>query len=131
MGLGARPAGPSVHRRRDLVVRDTLRGVLGIMLVVVGTVHIFTAISSKAFNDAWWFGVIGGTLEVFIGFWVSAQSFRAQGFFLILWAGLLALFRGIFEIVLAFEMRSAQSQLERADPSRAPATANRSANANQ
>jgi uncharacterized membrane protein HdeD (DUF308 family) len=108
-----------------------LASVLGIMLVVVGTVHIFTAISSKAFNDAWWFGVIGGTLEVFIGFWVSAQSFRAQGFFLILWAGLLALFRGIFEIVLAFEMRSAQSQLERADPSRAPATANRSANANQ
>jgi uncharacterized membrane protein HdeD (DUF308 family) len=96
-----------------------LASVLGIMLVVVGTVHIFTAISSRAFNDAWWFGVIGGLLEVFIGFWVSAQSFRAQAVFLIIWAGLLALFRGVFEIVLAFEMRSAQSRLESADPARA------------
>jgi uncharacterized membrane protein HdeD (DUF308 family) len=106
-----------------------LASVLGIMLVVVGTVHIIRAISSKAFNDAWWFGVIGGLLEVFIGFWVSAQSFRAQAFFLIIWAGLLALFRGVFEIVLAFEMRSAQSQLERADPGRV--TANRSATASR
>jgi uncharacterized membrane protein HdeD (DUF308 family) len=95
-----------------------LASVLGIMLVVVGTVHIITAIYSRFFNDAWWFGVIGGVLEVFIGFWVSAQSFRAQAVFLIIWAGLLALFRGVFEIVLAFEMRSAQSQLERADASR-------------
>jgi len=100
-----------------------LASVLGIMLVVVGTVHIIRAISSKVFNDAWWFGVIGGVLEVFIGFWVSAQYFRAQAFFLIIWAGLLALFRGVFQIVLAFEVRSAQSRLETADPGRA--TANR------
>ena len=89
--------------------------------MVVGTVHIITAIYSRVFNDAWWFGVIGGLLEVFIGFWVSAQSFRAQAFFLIIWAGLLALFRGIFEIVLAFEMRAAQAPLERAAPGRASA----------
>ena len=85
-----------------------LASVLGILLVVAGTLHIITAIDSKAFNEAWWFGVLGGILEVFIGFWVSAQSFRAQAVFLIIWAGLLALFRGIFEIVLAFELRSKQ-----------------------
>jgi uncharacterized membrane protein HdeD (DUF308 family) len=98
-----------------------LASVLGILLVVAGTVHIITAINSRVFNDAWWFGVIGGLLEVFIGFWVSAQSFRAQAFFLIIWAGLLALFRGVFEIVLAFEMRAAQAQLDRAGPARADA----------
>lgn len=98
-----------------------LASVLGIMLVVVGTMHIITAIYSKGFNDAWWFGVIGGLLEVFVGFWVSAQSFRAQAVFLIIWAGLLALFRGVFDIVLAFEMRSAESGLERAHPDRAAA----------
>lgn len=106
-----------------------LASVLGILLVVVGTVHIISAISSQGFNDAWWFGFFGGLLEVFIGFWVSAQSFRAQAFFLIIWAGLLALFRGVFEIVLAFEVRAAQSQLEKADPGRA--TANRSATASR
>ncbi|HEX2322395.1 MAG TPA: DUF308 domain-containing protein [Streptosporangiaceae bacterium] len=99
-----------------------LASVLGILLVVVGTMHIVSAIYSKVFNDAWWFGVIGGVLEVFIGFWVSAQSVRAQAFFLIIWAGLLALFRGIFEIVVAFEMRAAQSRLERGAPARATAS---------
>ena len=99
-----------------------LASVLGILLVVVGTVHVITAINSRVVNDAWWLGVIGGLLEVFIGFWVGAQSFRAQAVFLIIWAGLLALFRGIFEIVLAFEMRSAQSRLERADTGRVPAS---------
>ncbi len=98
-----------------------LASVLGILLVVAGTLHIVTAMYSKSFNDAWWLGVIGGFLEVFIGFWVSAQSYRAQAVFLIIWAGLLALFRGIFQIVLAFEMRSAKSHLERADTGRAPA----------
>ena len=98
-----------------------LASALGILLVVVGTMHIITAIYSKVSNDAWWLGVLGGILEVFIGFWVSAQSFSAQAVFLIIWAGLLALFRGVFEIVLAFEMRSAQSRLERVDPGRATA----------
>ena len=97
-----------------------LASVLGIMLVV-GTVHVITAINSKVLNDAWWFGVLGGILEVFIGFWVGARSFRAQAVFLIIWAGLLALFRGVFEIVLAFEIRSAQSRLARADTGRVPA----------
>lgn len=100
-----------------------LATVLGILLVVAGTMHIITAIYSKAVNDAWWLGVIGGLLEVFVGFWVSAQSARTQALFLIIWAGLLALFRGISQIVLAFEMRSAQSRIERIDPHRA--TANR------
>lgn len=94
-----------------------LASVLGILLVVAGTMHIIASIYSKVFNDAWWFGVIGGLLEVFIGFWVSAQSFRAQAVFLIIWAGLMALFRGVFEIVLAFEVRSAQSQPSRLDRS--------------
>jgi uncharacterized membrane protein HdeD (DUF308 family) len=99
-----------------------LASVLGLLLVVVGTMHVITAINSKVFNDAWWFGVIGGLLEVFIGFWVSAQSYRAQAVFLIICAGLLALFRGVFEIVLAFEVRSAQARLEQAAPDRMAAS---------
>jgi uncharacterized membrane protein HdeD (DUF308 family) len=91
-----------------------LASVLGILLVVAGTVHIAMASSSKPVNDVWWLGVIGGLLEVFIGFWVSVQSSATQAAFLIIWAGLLALFRGVFEIVLAFELRSAQSRLDRA-----------------
>jgi hypothetical protein len=47
-----------------------------------------------------------GDLEV--GFWASQQLVRDRAALLIIWVGLLALFRGITEIVLAFELKSAQ-----------------------
>jgi hypothetical protein len=40
-------------------------------------------------------------------FWASQQFFPARAALLIVWVGFLALFRGIFEIVLAFEVRGA------------------------
>jgi len=47
-----------------------------------------------------------GDLEV--GFWASRQLVRDRAALLIIRVGLLALFRGITEIVLAFELKSAQ-----------------------
>ena len=47
-----------------------------------------------------------GDLEV--GFWASQQLVRDRAALLIIWVGLLALFRGITGIVLAFELKSAQ-----------------------
>ena len=49
-----------------------------------------------------------GDLEV--GFWASRQLVRDRAALLIIWVALLALFlfRGITEIVLAFELKSAQ-----------------------
>jgi hypothetical protein len=43
-----------------------------------------------------------------VGFWASRQLVRDRAALLIIWVGLLALFRGITEIVLAFELKSAQ-----------------------
>jgi len=39
---------------------------------------------------------------------LSRTSFPARAGLLLLWAGFFALFRGIFEIVIAFELRSRQ-----------------------
>ena len=43
-----------------------------------------------------------------LGFWASQQEFPAQGALLLLWVGFFALFRGISEIVVGFELRSRQ-----------------------
>ena len=40
--------------------------------------------------------------------WASQQLFPARGALLLLWVGFFALFRGISEIVIAFEVRSHQ-----------------------
>ena len=46
--------------------------------------------------------------EILLGFWASQQFLSVKGALLLVWVGLFALFRGISEIVIAFEVRSRQ-----------------------
>jgi uncharacterized membrane protein HdeD (DUF308 family) len=69
---------------------------------------LITSIESRVINSAWWLGMFAGILMLFVGFWASQQALPARAVLLIIWVGLLALFRGITEIVLAFELKSAQ-----------------------
>jgi len=85
-----------------------LAAILGLLLILSGSFHIITSIHARDVSCAWWLGLIAGILETFIGFWASQQIVPAQAALLLVWLGLLALFRGIFEIVLAFELRTAQ-----------------------
>ena len=73
-----------------------------------GALVLITSIESRIINSVWWLGLIAGILEIFIGFWASQQLVPARAALLIIWVGVLALFRGITEIVLAFELKSAQ-----------------------
>jgi uncharacterized membrane protein HdeD (DUF308 family) len=50
--------------------------------------------------------MLAGILEILLGFWASQQYRAVQGALLLIWVGFFALFRGISEIVTAFEVRS-------------------------
>jgi hypothetical protein len=63
---------------------------------------------TKDINSAWWLGLVAGILEIFLGFWASQQFLSVRGALLLVWVGLFAVFRGISEIVIAFELRHAQ-----------------------
>jgi uncharacterized membrane protein HdeD (DUF308 family) len=86
----------------------SLASVIGLLLILEGTFVLITSIESRVINGAWWLGMLGGILEVFVGFWASQQGLAARAVLLIIWVGLLALFRGFTEIALAFELKSAQ-----------------------
>ncbi len=86
----------------------SLASVLGLLLIFKGTLDIIGAFETKDINSAWWLGLVAGVLELVLGFWVSQQRFPARGALLLLWVGFFALFRGISEIVVAFELRSRQ-----------------------
>ena len=58
----------------------------------------------------WWLGLIAGIFEIGIGFWASQQLVPARAVLLIIWVGVFAIFRGITEIVLAFELKSLQQR---------------------
>ena len=86
----------------------TLASILGLLLILRGTLDIITSAETREVNSLWWLGLLAGILEILIGFWAAQQYLRVQGALLLLWVGLFALFRGISEIVIAFEVRHAQ-----------------------
>ena len=81
---------------------------LGLLLILRGTFDLISAVATKDINSAWWLGMLVGILEIFLGFWASQQRLPVQGALLLVWVGFFALFRGISEIVVAFQLRSAQ-----------------------
>jgi len=85
-----------------------LASVLGLLLIFKGTLDIISAVMTKEVNPTWWLGLVAGILELVLGFWASQQAFPARGALLLLWVGFFALFHGISEIVIAFEVRSRQ-----------------------
>jgi uncharacterized membrane protein HdeD (DUF308 family) len=86
----------------------TLASILGLLLIFRGTLDIVTAASTREVNSTWWLGMLVGILEILLGFWAAQQYLPVQGALLLIWVGFFALFRGISEIVVAFELRRAQ-----------------------
>ena len=86
----------------------TLATVVGLLLILQGALVLITSIQSRLINSVWWLGMIAGILEIGLGFWASQQLAPARAALLILWVGFFAIFRGITEIVLAFELKSLQ-----------------------
>jgi uncharacterized membrane protein HdeD (DUF308 family) len=86
----------------------TLASILGLLLIFRGTLDIITSVDARGINNAWWLGMAAGILEILLGFWASQQYLSVKGALLLVWVGLFALFRGISEIVIAFEVRSRQ-----------------------
>jgi uncharacterized membrane protein HdeD (DUF308 family) len=88
-----------------------LASVLGLILVFYGSFEIIQGVASRAVNPYWWVNLITGILLVLLAFWVSGSDrvyALAQRTFLILfWVGLVALFRGFTQIMLAFGVRHA------------------------
>src|SRR5215471_12983253 len=86
----------------------TLASILGLLLIFRGTLDIVTAADARQVNSTWWLGMITGILEILLGFWAAQQYLPVRGTLLLIWVGLFAVFRGISEIVTAFELRRAQ-----------------------
>ena len=89
-----------------------LASVLGLLLILAGSFQIITAAVTRHTNDLWWLGLVVGILELLLGFWASQQYYPARAALILLWVGFFALFRGITEIVLAFQMRGAGRSLD-------------------
>jgi uncharacterized membrane protein HdeD (DUF308 family) len=90
-----------------------LASILGFLLVLKGAMDLTGSVIQREVSELWWLGVITGGLEILLGFWASQQMFAPRAILILVWVGFFAIFRGVNEIVLAFEMRHAHKELGR------------------
>ena len=82
-----------------------LAAVFSFFLIFKGVFDIVVAIATKDEIHVWWLQLIVGIVELLIGFWAAGYWGRSATL-LIVWVGVIALARGITEIIFAFKLRS-------------------------
>lgn len=82
-----------------------LASVLGFILLMMGVFEIIKAVAVKDLNPLWWLGLIAGILFLVLAFWASQQLVTAKADLLIFYVGIMAMFRGVSQIVFAFGVR--------------------------
>jgi uncharacterized membrane protein HdeD (DUF308 family) len=84
-----------------------LAAVISFFLVFAGTFDIITAISARHEVEVWWLQLIGGIIELALGFW-AAGYYGRSAILLVAWVAAFAIIRGVTNIVMAFRVREVQ-----------------------
>jgi uncharacterized membrane protein HdeD (DUF308 family) len=84
-----------------------LAAVFSFFLIFAGTFDIIVSISARHEIEVWWLQLVGGIIEVALGFW-AAGYYGRSAVLLIAWVAAFAVIRGIRDIVLAFRVREVQ-----------------------
>jgi uncharacterized membrane protein HdeD (DUF308 family) len=64
-------------------------------------------ISTRHEIEVWWLQLIGGIIELALGFW-AAGYYGRSAVLLVAWVAAFAIIRGVRDIVLAFRVREVQ-----------------------
>ena len=81
-----------------------LAAVFSFFLVFAGAFDIIISISARHEIEVWWLQLVGGIIEVVLGFW-AAGYYGRSAVLLVAWVAAIALIRGVRDIVLAFRVR--------------------------
>jgi uncharacterized membrane protein HdeD (DUF308 family) len=84
-----------------------LAAVFSFFLIFAGTFDIISSISARREIEVWWLQLIGGIIEVVLGFW-AAGYYGRSAVLLVAWVAAFTLIRGVRDIVLAFRVREVQ-----------------------
>ena len=84
-----------------------LAAVFSFFLVFAGTFDIIASLAARHEIEVWWLQLVGGIIEVALGFWAAGYYGRSATL-LVAWVAAFALIRGVRDIVLAFRVREVQ-----------------------
>jgi uncharacterized membrane protein HdeD (DUF308 family) len=86
---------------------EALAAVISFVLVFAGTFDIINSIATRHEIEVWWLQLIGGIIELALGFW-AAGYYGRSAVLLVAWVSAFVLIRGVRDIVLAFRIRELQ-----------------------
>jgi uncharacterized membrane protein HdeD (DUF308 family) len=89
---------------------EALAAVIGFFFLFKGIFDIAVAFATKAHFEMWWLQLVVGLIEIGLAFWV-AGSFRDKVVLLLVYVGIVALSKGITDIMLAFKLRSLKERI--------------------
>jgi uncharacterized membrane protein HdeD (DUF308 family) len=84
-----------------------LAAVFSFFLVFAGSFDIIVSISVRHESEVWWLQLVGGIIEVALGFW-AAGYYGRSAVLLVAWVAAFLLIRGVRDIVIAFRVREIQ-----------------------
>jgi len=87
-----------------------LAALVGFFLLFKGIFDITVAFITKGEFDLWWLQLVVGLIEIGLAFWV-AGDFQRKAILLLVYVGLVCLFKGITDLFLAFKLRSVKKEL--------------------
>jgi uncharacterized membrane protein HdeD (DUF308 family) len=85
----------------------TIAALMGYFLLFKGIYDITLAFVTRPVFDLWWIQLIVGIIEIVLAFAV-AGNFRQKAILLVVFVGVIALTRGITELIFAFKLKSLQ-----------------------
>jgi uncharacterized membrane protein HdeD (DUF308 family) len=89
---------------------SALAAVMAFFLIFKGFFDIVVSIATREETHIWWVQLVAGIVEVLIGFWAAGYWGRSA-ILLVIWVGVIALMRGITEIIFAFKLRAVGKSL--------------------
>jgi uncharacterized membrane protein HdeD (DUF308 family) len=84
-----------------------LAAIFSFFLIFAGTWDIVVSISTRHEIEVWWLQLIGGIIELALGFW-AAGYYGRSAVLLVAWVAAYALIHGVRDIVLSFRVREVQ-----------------------
>jgi len=82
----------------------TLAGLMGFFLLFKGIFDLMAAFIARGAFELWWLQLLVGIIEILLAFWI-AGSFKNKVILLVAYVGIIALSRGITELILAFKLK--------------------------
>ena len=81
-----------------------LAGLVSWVLLLRGGLLIALALATRRLDDLWWLSLVLGVLQIAVGFWAAQYPGRSI-VLLVVWVGVIAVSKGVGDLLLAFRLR--------------------------